>query len=363
MTLAARTVRDLSRKLSVRVASRAREACFEARDLGTRPCGSRPNRAREREIVRTEKLAAIGVRPVTHANRASFGESDADWPCERWGIDVDAPEDLLAACRLPLHAFTTHEPLRAMAARALVALAPHDDGPWPVQVPELEVVPGAVRSLRGDWSGEWSAAAHVRNPFPFACASPAASSRAAARSTSKACRPRSSSSPAPTSSSRSTCAAARGAPAAIPCSSRATAGSAGPVAAPAACSSTRRSCACGSCAPTLVATPRALAREPLRSASVDDPAPPGSHLHVAIENPGGARDARAVVHLDGPEITGAASVRATLPADFDTANGVRFSCGFVAWQDGQRTVRRWAGGVPDELDNGSPGRLLPLQRG
>src|SRR6185503_154611 len=38
-----------------------------------------------------------------------------------------------------------------------------------VQVPELEVVPGAVRSLRGDWSGEWTASAHVRNPFPFAC--------------------------------------------------------------------------------------------------------------------------------------------------------------------------------------------------
>jgi hypothetical protein len=76
------------------------------------------------------------------------------------------------------------------------------------------------------------------------------------------------------------------------------------------------------------------------------------------------RDARAIVHLDGREHFGTSGVRARLPADFDDRpDGVRFACGFIAWKDGERTVRRFCGGVPDELDNGTPGRILPLQHG
>jgi hypothetical protein len=90
----------------------------------------------------------------------------------------------------------------------------------------------------------------------------------------------------------------------------------------------------------------------------------GRFLHVAIENPGGSRDARALLHLDGREHTGSRGVRALLPDDFDRrGDGLRFACGFVSWKDGERTVRRFCGGVPDELDNGTPGRVLPLPRG
>jgi hypothetical protein len=52
-----------------------------------------------------------------------------------------------------------------------------------------------------------------------------------------------------------------------------------------------------------------------------------------------------------------------LPEDFDQRReGVRFSCGVFTLVDGERRVRRWAGGVPDPVGCGSPGILLPRGR-
>ncbi len=82
-------------------------------------------------------------------------------------------------------------------------------------------------------------------------------------------------------------------------------------------------------------------------------------LYVAIENPGGLRDARAVVSLGGHEHTGSRGVRVPLPDDFDSSDTpLSFSCGIVAWRDGERVVRRFAGGLGPDLDRGSAGVLL-----
>jgi hypothetical protein len=90
----------------------------------------------------------------------------------------------------------------------------------------------------------------------------------------------------------------------------------------------------------------------------------GRHLLVSIEDAGGLADARTLVHLDGRALEGARGLRAPLPEDFDRRErGVAFSCGLVAFERGERKVRRWAGGVPDELGVGAPGRIVPAARG
>jgi hypothetical protein len=86
-------------------------------------------------------------------------------------------------------------------------------------------------------------------------------------------------------------------------------------------------------------------------------------LLVSIESPDGHRDARAIVRVEDRVVIGGRGVRVRLPADFDDRpEGIDFSCGFVAQQSGERVVRRFAGGVPDELGAGAPGRLVPLPR-
>ncbi len=363
MKVVAEALRELARGLSVRVATRSREAAFEARDLGLQALWiAEQTGERERDIAREEKLAAVGIRVMQHA---AFEHAPPDWPCERWAIDADEPDVLLSACRMPLTGLTTHEPLRALAARALAQLAPHDDGAWPVQTPELEVVPGSVLSLRGDWSGDWSTSARVRNPFAWSCR--------------VACGliPR------------------RGAfdIEGVPVAFELRAGEVRDVPFRLRGGSWRtggdplffaryrwRRGPGRDAGSLLVDAPlmrvRTVHADALSQRLVllrerpDDPAASmtlrrhGRFVHVSIENPGRLRDARAIVHLDGREHLGTRGVRARLPEDFDDRpDGVRFTCGLIAWKDGERTVRRFAGGVPDELDNGTPGRILPLQHG
>ena len=127
----------------------------------------------DRAFVRDERVAAYGTAPFGWHSAAGRGE----WACERWSWSVDEPADLLEACRVPLFAFNTNEPRRALAVRALTRLAPEDQGPYPLTVPELEVgAPSKARSdpssnleelTHGEWSGRWSFAVRVRNPFPF----------------------------------------------------------------------------------------------------------------------------------------------------------------------------------------------------
>jgi hypothetical protein len=84
---------------------------------------------------------------------------------------VDDPADLLEACRMPLFAFNTNEPRRALATRALVKLAPEDRGPYPLQVPALEIEgvgeSGVELPPHGEWSGRFELGVRVRNPFSF----------------------------------------------------------------------------------------------------------------------------------------------------------------------------------------------------
>jgi hypothetical protein len=65
------------------------------------------------------------------------------------------------------------------------------------------------------------------------------------------------------------------------------------------------------------------------------------------------------VHVDGRTYHGGRGLRTQLPEDFDQREGgVPFSCGMWTGKAGERVLRRWAGGVPDELGSGAPGRLV-----
>ena len=86
----------------------------------------------------------------------------------------------------------------------------------------------------------------------------------------------------------------------------------------------------------------------------------GRQLFVSIENPGGVADARTIVHIDGRFHHGGRGVRVLLPEDFDRRPaGIAFSCGFESRANEAYAIRRWAGGLPDADEAGSPGRLFP----
>ncbi|MEO0652883.1 MAG: glycerophosphodiester phosphodiesterase family protein, partial [Planctomycetota bacterium] len=157
-------VRELGLERRVRIASFHREVCLAARDAGL-PAMLLAVDADERDLafVRDERLDAHGLS----AHGWSRPAGQLDWPCERWAWSVDDPEDLLAACRAPLFGLNTNEPRRALAVRALVALAPDDQGPYPIQVPRLEVGRGAPATGGAEWAGSWEFSAELRNPLPF----------------------------------------------------------------------------------------------------------------------------------------------------------------------------------------------------
>jgi glycerophosphoryl diester phosphodiesterase len=157
----------LAHPVPFHVASFHRSVCLEARDAGL-PAMLLTEEANEddRRFVRDERIGAYGTAPFGWHTAAGRSE----WSCERWSWSVDEPRDLLEACRAPLSGFNTNEPRRALAVRALVRLAPLDRGPYPLQVPELEVERAAGEGgngAAGEWSGRWSFRLAVRNPFDF----------------------------------------------------------------------------------------------------------------------------------------------------------------------------------------------------
>lgn len=366
----ARKLREHALGPEVRIASFLRDVVLEARDTGL-PSMLLATRASEedRRFVRDERVQAYGVGPGgwrTEAGRE-------DWSsCERWGWSVDDPEDLLEACRLPLHGFNTNEPYRAMATRALVRLAPEDRGAYPVHAPELYVEPEELHRgvrLRGEWYGTWTTACSVRNPFPFAVevrcgvfvlagafeieGLPAAFDLAP------------------------------GEERAVPF--RLTGGSRAPGGDPLFAALFSWSVATGGDvlrpggkllldAPLrrrrVVSADPVARRLPLLAERPDDPPATmslrrrGRELIVAIENAGGIEDAHALVLLDGELRRGGRGLRLALPGDFDLrGGGVPFSCGIEGVRHGERRVRRWAGGIPEGFAHGSPGLLVPLGQG
>ena len=343
---------------AVLVASASRETCLEARDAGLAPMLVAPVATEEaRAFVRDERIRACAVESGT------FGAAD-DWPAERWSLGADSPAELLAACRAPYAGIVTREPLRALALRALVALAPEFRGPHPIVAPELGMHPEDRGSAAGDWRGSWTCAATVSNPFPFDVdATVGLVPRHGAFET-------------------------EGLPVRVALGvggdARVEFGLAGgswrvggdpllfalyrwPRA------KGRRSGSLLLDAPLLrvrTAIADVLARRLtlLRESPSDPPASlvlrrRGRDLFVAIENAAGLERPGTLLFLDGRHVRGGRGVRARLPEDFDArTNGIPFSCGLEATSAGERRVRRWAGGIPDEDGAGAPGRLLPLAR-
>ncbi len=340
------------------VASASREVCLEARDAGLQAMLVVPRASEDaRRFVRDERLPACAVEAGGFAG-------GLEWSCERWSIGADFPADLLEACRTPLAGIATREPLRALALRGLAKLAPAYSGPHPLTVPELEVHPGEITLGRGEWCGSWDCAAIVRNPFPFDVEITAGLlPRHGAFETDALPRKFS---------------LREGAEEIV--SFRLTGGSWRIGGDPVLFALFRyrrgkgrrsgsllldaplvrvRSTAAGANVQRLAL----LSESPSAAAASMVLRRRGRHVFVAIENAGGLENPRTIVHLDGRFVRGGRGVRALLPEDFDARTaGVPFSCGFEAVVDGERVVRRWAGGVPDEDGVGAPGRLLPLAK-
>ncbi|MDZ4774481.1 MAG: glycerophosphodiester phosphodiesterase family protein [Planctomycetota bacterium] len=348
-------VKTFGARLSVRIASRSRDLCNETRDLGLSPLWIVDEAGeREFEIARHEKFAAIGA-PIQAWQAARHV-----WPTERFALDVRAPNDLLWVARAPLHALTTIEPRRAFNARWLASLTREDVDRWPVRPPTLEVEPCSSGALRGDWSGSWANVVRVVNPFGFSVrVTCTIQPRRGAFDIERL----------PATFDLAAL-AERDVPFALHGGSWRVGGDpvfiarfswrAGPG---------RRAGSIDLDAPLLrVRTARADALSIrlvlLRDGPRDTQASMTLRRHrrwlfVAIENPGGLSEARAIVSLAGREYLGSRGVRVPLPDDFDTrTEPLDFSCGIVAWRDGERIVRRFAGGLGPDLDRGSFGVLL-----
>ncbi len=320
----------------------------------------------DRRFVAAEGLAACGATAA--AWRRGSKET---WECERWMLAANAPSDLLWAARAPFHGVLTAEPLRAHAARSLAQLAPAgsafdggergDDELWPVSAPVLFVEPELHHDSRASWWGSWRVEIALRNPFAW--------------------RTRATLSVLP----RRGAFDIRGVPVAAELEPGAelrapieiTGGSWQPGGDPLAVGSLRWRAGPGRPAGRLLFDAplerqrRALADalpvrlSMLREAPRDEDATMvvrrrGSELLVSVERTGGSSDVRAFACIEGRVVSGARGLRIRLPRDFDARrDGVPFSCGFHGLLAGERRWRRFAGGLPDELSAGPPGRLLP----
>lgn len=352
----ANLAREIAPHASIRVASGERDVVLAARDAGLSPLVvAEALDERLLEQVSVDRPAAVAA-PVA-AWTSAIGR--ASWPVERWAFDVDAPDELLAACRAGLHAITTREPRRALAARRLAALAPLFDGAWPIEIPVLEVAPEPGTRLAGDWSGTWSVRARVVNPFAFPVRvaaevlvrrgafdvtglprtfelEPAASQVVEFALSGGARRPGSD----PLF--------------AVRCAWRAGPGrAAGHLDLDAPIVRTRSAVA--DSIPRRLVLLRDGPRDPAATLVLRRRA---HHVTVALESPGILADPRVVVRSLGHTYTGARGVRVPLPADFDQREeGIPFACGITAWHDGERVTRVWSGGLTDAPDAGAPGVL------
>jgi glycerophosphoryl diester phosphodiesterase len=312
----------------------------------------------DRAYVRRERIDAHGL--AAHGWRTADGA--LDWPCERWAWSVDSPSDLLEACRRPLAGFNTNEPLRALSVRALVALAPDDRGPYPLEVPELEVRP---EHHDHTWTGDWTVQGFVRNPFERAVdvelsfAVKSGAFKVGGTPTEFALAP---------GERRAVALTVQG-------------GTHSPGGDPLLVARfvfkggalhgldelvldaplVRRRVAL---ARSVRMRHTCLAEAPGREPATFTLERRGRSLVVALESAAGLTDARVVVRLDGRTVHGASGVRLDLPRDFDAHRaGIDFSVAVLGVDptgDPTRLVwRRWAGGLPSDLLNGEPGRLVP----
>ncbi|MFT5285431.1 MAG: glycerophosphoryl diester phosphodiesterase [Planctomycetota bacterium] len=363
----ARHIRERGQKLSVRIASFYRAVCLEARDLGL-PTMLLADFATEedRAFIRDERITAHGVGPGGWRTEAGGRE----WKCERWSWSVDEPNDLLEACRAPFNGFNTNEPLRALAIRAMVHLAPNDAGPYPIQVPTLEIMPGVLGTPDrpgGEWSGRWKLMAKVRNPFPFRVRAIAdVWVRGGAFEV---------------EGLKETFDLPVGGEMELPF--EITGGSWSPGSDPLLAVAFRWQTGPGRPEEGLVLDAPLHRIRTIRATTETQRLPmlieglrakpasmtvrrEGNRLMLAVENPGGLEHPKVLVRLGAQQFRGNRGLALSLPVDFDQKTlGLAFSCGFEGEMpptDEGRVplqIRRWAGGIPGGLEAGVPGCLLP----
>lgn len=356
----ASALKRLARPLPFYIASFHRNVCLEARDADL-PAMLLTEEASEddRRFVRDERIPAYGTAPFgwhTPAGRA-------EWSCERWSWSVDEPRDLLEACRTPLYGFNTNEPRRALAVRALTRLAPEDHGPYPLQVPELEVeragMPSEENGTRqGEWSGQWSFQVRVRNPFAFPVkAALALLTRGGAFQV---------------TGLPVTLALDAHAEAATPVSLHG--GSWSPLEDP--CVVLRFAWRRGRAARGLVLEAplarvrtlrlgadaqrlRMLCERPGEREASMTMRRRGGELLAVVEDPGALTDVAARIRVGARVRTGRRAVRIRLPAELEP-EGASFCVGFEGTEPetGLRRLRRFAGGLPYGLGSGAPARLF-----
>jgi len=349
-----------TRQLPLRVASVRRDTCLEIRDAGLPPLliadGADEELAR---FLRRERITACGLvrRPWPELE----GES---WPSERWALGVDAPADLLRACRLPINALTTREPARALAARALAHLAPSVEH-WPLQVDPLSVDAAARLPGRGEWTGSWDLVARLANPFGWAVEATLALRVRRGAFEAHGLPAGGALAPGEELEVGLHLTGGSWSPGGDPLLELHLAWERGPG---------RPGEGLVFDAPLERVRHLALGAQTLRVPLLRERASDGpahvtlrvrrGFLLAAIESADGLESPRLLVHLDGREYVGGAGLRAALPADFvSRLGGVPFSVAVVGTdRRGKRPLRRlrrWAGGLPAEEDTGVPGRLVP----
>lgn len=354
----AASLEEHARRRSVRVLSDHGRACAEARELGLDALYLARRLSDDvRRFASEERLTAVAAR--WREWNSPLGR--AEWPCERFVVDIESPDELLAAVRAGVNAIVTTEPRRALNVRRLAKLAPDDRGTYPLRASELRVEPQHTLGGDGEWCGSWAPEVTVRNPFPFAVA---VELRFEVRRGAFECRglpPRFEL--GPRAEQRVTLALAGGSwsPGGDPL---VWARFFGPDSAEAPLleldAPLRR-------LRIVHVRPDALRLSLLRESPGDPPASVTlrrrhGDLLVSLESPGDLADARVVVHLDGEYHIGTRGLRLPLPAGFsERPEGVPFSVGIEGLRSTRRgvrtVVRRWAGGLPDTLAGGEPGLL------
>jgi hypothetical protein len=350
----AKALAGSARRSDVRVASPSRPVCLEARDAGLAVLYVvREADDEAREFVRAEWLAGCAAR----GGGWSTAAGRKPWTCERWALGVEDPEELLDACRMGLDGVVTDEPRRALAVRELARAAP-EIGFYPLWAPPLLVQPASAPGRGAEWCGSWELVARVQNPFDVPAA--VGLDFAVRRGAFEAHGLRAPIDLEP-GEDRDVHFELRG-------------GSWSPGGDPLLVASFRWGEARRLVLDATLRRVReaVLGRTTLRlPLLVEEPhqAPAslslrrrGRDLLLAIENAGGLDDAHLLVHLDGLYRRAGRGLRLRLPADFDRRpEGIAFSAGFEGLEPTprgiERRVRRWAGGIPDELGSGAPGRL------
>lgn len=360
----ARRLRALPPTLSVRVASRSREVCRELRDEELEVVLLAPRAGEEeRSFVRDERLAGFCAE---HPGGWRTEAAEREWPCERWAVGLQEPEDLLHACRMPVHGMATPEGRRALSIRALVALSPEDEGDYPLEVPTLFVPPVTEPTSRGEWCGSWKPRVSVRNPFPFPVEVGCQVFVRRGAFEVEGLPRKGSLKVGETVELTFGLKGGSWSPGGDPLVAvlyRWEAGPGRPAGRLLLDAPLRRK---RSVAVDVITQRLEMLREsPGQARATMTLRRRGRELIVAVESSGGLSEPRCLVRLEGEVRYGGAGVRVKLPEGSDASReGLDFSCGFYGRDEsGVMRLRRWGGGLPDEPGVGRGGVLFAETRG